>query len=540
MPTGGIGGAPVVASRDTIRSQNGGVNSTVTAAPDTAVQSPLQRIRAALREDAGLPALGQAVSTVSRMASGDSDTVDQLAQAILSDMSLTQRLLRCANSPLYRTRDAAPVSTVSRALMLLGFDQIRTLALSMMLVDRLVSQDGAAQVMRDFGQSLRAASVSRCLLQRRWPAYAEEAAIAAMFRNIGRIVAAVHVPDTMAAVRAAIQEGQPESVVTKRLIGRTFDELTLEVVGGWGLPPRLEQMLQPMPTRIASPNGSLDWVRLAAAFGDEAAVLHRRFGVAGRDRTAAALARRFGDATDLSDADIVEVLIQSERETALLAQALGLSAAVADPMTIRPAAAPQGAAGEDASEASAAPTPVSGPPAAGESSERRLLSTLFQMSEALTQPQGSHRVVNLATEALREALDATHAAYFARDDAIGAYRPWAATGCDLAMLRARITMPLQYAPDLFHAAIGRSADLHIADLTVETVRTRLPAWLQVVFPQIRGFLLLPVVIDGRPMGFFYAGRDTAGAPPPDARQKEAIRLLRNQVVLALKTDTARG
>ena len=71
-----------------------------------ATPEPLLRIRAALREDNALPALGQSVASVSKMASGESDTVDQLAQAILSDVSLTQRLLRCANSPLYRVKDA--------------------------------------------------------------------------------------------------------------------------------------------------------------------------------------------------------------------------------------------------------------------------------------------------------------------------------------------------------------------------------------------------------------------------------------------------
>jgi hypothetical protein len=90
------------------------------------------------------------------------DTVEQLAQAILADASLTQRLLRLANSPLYRTRDAAPVTTVSRALVLLGFDQIRLddavdeehrVAVGHQLLDgadvhHLAVDDGAAEVRR--------------------------------------------------------------------------------------------------------------------------------------------------------------------------------------------------------------------------------------------------------------------------------------------------------------------------------------------------------------------------------------------------------
>jgi HD-like signal output (HDOD) protein len=510
---------------------------------DAPAQTPMQRIREALRDDTGLPALGQSVATVSRMADGDSDTVDQLAQAILSDVSLTQRLLRCANSPLYRTRDAAPVTTVSRALVLLGFDQIRSLALSMMLVDRLVPGDRAGPIMRDFAQALGAATVARCTLQRCWPSCAEEGAIAGMFRNIGRLVASVHVPDATAAVRAEVAAGTPEPQAAKKLIGRTYEDITLEVVGSWGLPQRIEQALKACPARPTAPRLSIDWVLLASAFGDESAVLNRRHGPEGHERTAATLTRRFGEALGLDAEAIVEILQQAQRETMVLAQALGLGSSLHD--ASMPGAA-AGAAGIGASATAPAGTPApaakAGAPAPATASDaegnRRLLSLLSRISEALTGAQGIHRVVQIATEGLRSALGARNTVYFARDDAASAFRPRAADGCDLAALRGRIAMPVQYAPDLFHAALARGADLHIADIATESVRTRLPAFLLPCFPGVRGFLLLPVMVDGRPMGFFYADRDQPGAPPPTPEQVDAIRLLRNQVVLALRTEPA--
>ena len=499
---------------------------------------PLLRIRDALREDAALPALGQSVATVSKMAAGDSDSVDQLAQAILSDVSLTQRLLRCANSPLYRTRDAAPVTTVSRALVLLGFDQIRSLALSMLLVDSLLEGRRARSVMRDFGQALGASSVARCTLLRRWPACAEEAAIGAMFRNVGRLIAAIHAPDAVAQIREEVAMGHPEAGIAKRLIGRAFDELALEVVSGWGLPPRIQQALHSVPARPVAPRASIDWVTLAAAFGDESAVLERRNGLVGRDRTVSALARRFGDALDMEADDIGDVLREAHDQTLLLAQALGLSSSLADTPSA-PGAAAQAALDDgdaaDAEAAAAARTTTAGP-SRGAESDRRLLSTLSKMSEALSDSRGTGRVVQIATEALREVLGTARAVYFARDDAASAFRPRAAAGCELAPLRARIAMPVQFARDLFHAALARGADLHIADIGVESVRTRLPAWLPLAFPATRGFVLLPLMVDGKPMGFFFADREVVGAPPPAADQVEAVRLLRNQVALALRTE----
>jgi HD-like signal output (HDOD) protein len=517
---------------------------------------PLLRIRDALREDAALPALGQAVSAVSRMAADQSDTVDRLAQAILSDVSLTQRLLRCANSALYRTADASPVTTVSRALVLLGFDQVRTLALSMMLVDRFVDGPRARPVMRDFGQALAASAIARGALQRCWPACAEEAAIGAMFRSVGRLVASVHVPDAVSEVRAALLDGEPESAAARRVIGRSFDELTLEVVSGWGLPQRIQHALQPCPLRPVTPRTSNDWVHVAAAFGDASAALERRNGQEGRDRTVGTLARRFGDPMGLEADAIAAILARAHEDTLLLAQALGLSSLLSD--------APAGAAGRGAAhgriradagdargsgegrDASEAPGPSaadrgngrSGGPVRSAGEDRRLLSTLARISEALADSHGTGRVAQIAADALHDVLGARCVVWFARDDAAAAFRPRCAAGCELGSLRGRVSMPVQFAPDLFHAALARGADLHIADVAAEPVRNRLPAWLPSAFPDARGFVLLPVMVDGRPLGFFYADRAVAGAPAPDAGQVEAIRTLRNQLVLALRTEPA--
>ena len=499
---------------------------------------PLQQIRDALREDQALPALGQSVAIVTRMASGESDTVRQLSQAILADASLTHRLLRLANSPLYRTRDSAPVTTVSRGLVLLGFDQIRALALSMMLLDRLVESTQAHAVMRDFGQTLGAAAVARCTLQRRWPACAEEGAIGAMFRNVGRLVAAIHVPDAVAAVRTEVDDGATEMSVARRIIGRSFEELALEVVGGWGLPVRIEHALQPCEQRPLPPRSSLDWVQLASAFGDESARLERRHRLQARERTVDALLGRFGEALDMDRDAIFEVLEQAHGDTLKLAQGLGLAWILAD----GPAAGEGLSAGKQDLGPGAAGDPEGGHSTQiapqGGGAEQPLQAALSRVAQALAESRGIGRAAQVVAETLRELLGATRVVYLARDDAAAVYRPRAAAGCNLAELRARIAMPMQFAPDLFHAALARGADLHIANIGAESVRGRLPAWQTLTFPKARGFLVLPVRVDGRPMGFFYADREVANAPPPDAAQSEAIRLLRNEIVLALRNEPA--
>ncbi|HEX8885663.1 MAG TPA: HDOD domain-containing protein, partial [Noviherbaspirillum sp.] len=82
-----------------------------------------------------LPALGASVSEVVRMASAQDDSVRELASFLLNDVALTQKMLRLANTVSYRTAGGMPVTTISRAIFLLGFETVKTSALAMLLVD---------------------------------------------------------------------------------------------------------------------------------------------------------------------------------------------------------------------------------------------------------------------------------------------------------------------------------------------------------------------------------------------------------------------
>ena len=85
-----------------------------------------------LRRHADLPGLGLTATRAAQLSSSDSRRGD-LVNLVLADASLTQRTLRLANSVLYR-RDNEPITTVSRALLRIGFDQVRLLALSQALL----------------------------------------------------------------------------------------------------------------------------------------------------------------------------------------------------------------------------------------------------------------------------------------------------------------------------------------------------------------------------------------------------------------------
>ena len=83
-----------------------------------------------------MPVFSGTVTEVTDSVNSESSSAADEAQTILKDASLTGRLLKMANS-LHYNPGRYTNTTVTRAVMVLGFDQVRVLSLSLILIDTL-------------------------------------------------------------------------------------------------------------------------------------------------------------------------------------------------------------------------------------------------------------------------------------------------------------------------------------------------------------------------------------------------------------------
>lgn len=482
---------------------------------------PLAPVFAALREAGGLPSVGHALGKLARLLDSDTEAVQELADTILADVSLTQRLLRLANTVPYRS-GPQPVTTVTRAIVLLGFNQVRAVALSLVLLDRVLAGADPARVRVEFHQALLAGALARELLAAVDAQEAEEAAIAAMFRNVGRLLVAVFAPERLAQVRRR-DESEAEAVAAKRILGRSFEELTERVLHEWSLPDRIKAAAAPPALRIEAPRSAAERVRVAAQFADGlASALTEAAGEAALAR----LLARFAPAFAPDRAALERLIEAAAARTREFEAACGLApqqaprARLLEPLPREyelnaPAVAPSGE--RDA---------LGVPPNAREV----LLAGLAEASDSLARGAELNSVIRIALEAIYSGLGFARAALVLRDPASGTYR----TRFGFGSPRPNFSFPAGGANHLFAAALAQATDLHIADVAAEKVRAGLPPWFVQDFAAARSFLLLPLAVAGRPIGFLYADRaavDTRGLTPEELH---LLRALRNLLLLALQ------
>ncbi len=493
--------------------------------PDADRPLLLDDLMTAVRAHGGLPSLGHTLGKLTELLESDTDAVQDLADVILADVSLTQRLLRLANTVPYRTGPQV-VTTVTRAIVLLGFNHVRSVATSLVLLEGLLGPH-KERLRAEFHQALLAGCLARELLPK---AEGEEAGIAGMFRNVGRLLTAVFAPERFAGVRELMQrERLAESVAARRSLGRSFDEITDAMLREWRLPDRLVAYVQPLPHRIESPGSASERVRIAAHFADAlaAVVADPQSGRAapGLDE----VLDRFAPAFAIERDQLVELLKRAAERTREFESAFGLMPR-GTPVDRLLAALPADV------EMDAAPVEVSTQrDAVGRPSNARevLLAGLAEATECLARAGGSdlNTVVRVVLEAMFTGLGYARTALVLREQASGLYRTRAGFGEP----KAQFSFAAQGAPHLFSAALTQGRDLHIADVQAERVKASLPEWFVRDFASSRSFVLMPLVVNERAIGFFYADRRCVDEKGLSGEELNLLRSLRSQVVLAIRS-----
>lgn len=201
-----------------------------------------EEVVASLKE---LPAMPASISEVI-MACDDQDmTVGQLSQVILRDQSLTANILRLANSAFYG--HARRVTTVTEAIVLLGFSAIKSLAISShtaRLLDRELAGYGMARG-ELWRHSLSVAFVSRRIAVEVRLAPVEEAFVAGLLVDVGKVILSSRMESAFEAVSTeALESGRPFHEVEHELLGFDHAELGALVAREWGLPPELEEAIR--------------------------------------------------------------------------------------------------------------------------------------------------------------------------------------------------------------------------------------------------------------------------------------------------------
>lgn len=186
-----------------------------------------------------LPVLAQTLKEISDLTGSSNSTVNQLADVILKDADLTSQVLRLSNTVFYN-QSRLTVSTVSRAITLIGFEPVRAMAISSLVIDALLTKNPRIHLLRCLARALHAAVQARCLLAEGNKDKREEVFIGALLSNIGEMAFwACRTPQADQLDDAYNVETGAD--IQKEILGTTFIAITRGLAETWSLGPFVKE-----------------------------------------------------------------------------------------------------------------------------------------------------------------------------------------------------------------------------------------------------------------------------------------------------------
>jgi|CXWL01.1.fsa_nt_gi serine/threonine protein kinase len=512
-----------------------------------------------MRHKTDFPAMSDSMVRIQGMASSDKESVGSITNEILKDVALTNKLLRLVNSAHYAR--GSSISTVSRAVSLVGLNGIRNMALSLVLLEHMQDKAHANLLKEEFLRSLMAGSIASELCQN--VRDAEEAFIGSMFQNLGRMLAEFYFPEEAAAIRTrtlARQNSQSEALASVSVLGLSYEALGTGVAKVWGLPVSIQRcMLKPSgepPGRVAEDGAErMRWIA-AAANATADALLHCP--TPELDLRLAGVVTRFAKTLGVSPKDMQTATTTARQKLVEMAHAMDLKVipgSAAARLLMAPdamAVADVGTSGSlDQAEAGDSLAPLalhatqpmgqielaSAVAGQGVNLAEVLTAGIQDITNAMVEDLRLSDVLRMIIETMYRAMSLQRIVFCMRDVKTDALTGRFGLGADVDKLVSCFKIALQTAqPDLFSAVCNKGADTMISDATDARMAARLPAWYQQAV-HAPTFLLLPLHIKGKPFGLIYADKASAGALVLNEKELALLRTLRNQAVMAFKQSS---
>jgi len=480
------------------------------------------------------PSLSRVIARVNQISQSEHSRNDELTEAILKDVSLTNKLLRIVNSAHFgQFGSSGAINTVSRAIVILGFNTVRDVALSLMLFEHLANHAQASELKGEAVESFFCGILGRGLAAQAGARDGEEVFICALFRNLGRLMCRLHFYDRGQQVDALMaSENLSEEAASRRVFGLSYDEFGLSLGRLWHIPNALLQGMNPLPAGpVKAPANDLGRLQVLSSLAHDLYVGTRGASPEKMNEVIAAVSKRYGQAVNIHPESLLQLVYESstvmEKESRILEVDVRASPLLKRLLKSDAAAPP-------AEEAGAEPG-VLAEENGGSDSTAILITGMQDLTSMMLGQFKPSDLLHVAAELLYRSSCFDHVLICSIDNAGRELVGRISLGRQAEILKRATRIPLTASGDVFYAATGKHVDILIADTRAENIRSRIPKWYADKVGA-RSFMLLPITLGNRTVALIYGDRrDTSLQLPPQTLN--LVKALRNHVALALRQQS---
>ncbi len=182
-----------------------------------------------------LPTLDAVVKEICELSENERTRAEDLTHIILRDADLTSKVLKIANSVHYNP-SFSPIKTVSRAIVQLGFENLRYITLATALIESFLRGKPKEMMIQCLARSFHAAVQAKAMVPKLSSDSKEQVFIAALLRNLGELALIASGREQVEKfILARNQLPEQERQIAQDYLGVDVNHLTRQLVKEWNL-----------------------------------------------------------------------------------------------------------------------------------------------------------------------------------------------------------------------------------------------------------------------------------------------------------------
>lgn len=192
-----------------------------------------------------MPSLPTVVARLTRLIADPKTTASDINVALSSDPGLVTKILKLVNSSYYGF--PRRITTITNAVVILGFNQVRNLALSAFIFDKFASagRESGFDVNGFWKHSIGAAFTGADIARQLDPKLEEDAFICGLLHDLGKFVMALSAPRHLAQVLDIVRKNDILFNSAERMcLGYDHAMLGAIVMEQWNLPEALVDVVR--------------------------------------------------------------------------------------------------------------------------------------------------------------------------------------------------------------------------------------------------------------------------------------------------------
>ena len=511
-------------------------DATANETSDATVKFLLRR----MRHKKDFPVFSHTISVLNQASTSDTESLTTVSNTILKDYSLTNKVLRLVNSAYYN-RGGGKISTISRAVIMLGINPVRSIATGLMLFEHMQNKLQSSQLKENAVQALFSGLLANSLARDLAVPDHEEAFLCALLQQLGKMLVRFYLHEEAQAIdKLMLKQDCSEAAAVSQVLGISYPRLGMSVARDWGFPALISDSMRPLDFDNLKPaNNPDEKLQLIAQFSSALGAC-LTLPLEQQATAIKKLAGQFSTVLELDENKVSALLENCHKELTQYSRLIQFDLdkslyyqQISSTGEHEPQAPEDPAAMQEFGTTDSVKILLEQNDSFSRSAEKALTDGIQDITNTLTGEYSINQVMQMILETIFRGLEGSRVILCLKDKDSTCIRARFGYGEDVENLLEHFSIPLQNQSDVFQVAFKNNVDIRIENTRDEKIRDKIPDWFHHNI-ETRSFTIFPIVVKSAPIALIYIDSPSKGSIKITDNQLGLLKTLRNQAILAIK------